>query len=91
MLVKFNSPWCGHEIYINSAHVKTIRPAVQREIVKASQIGSHHNEYKAFPVAGHTLIEYNVATTEDTFSDTVLGTIDEVAAKLNGQEADHGA
>jgi len=87
MLVKFKGAWCGYEIYVNPEHVKTVRPAVQREVVRASMTGSYHNQYKAFPVAGHTLIEYNVATTEGTFSDTVIGTLDEVAAKLNEKEA----
>lgn len=84
MLVKLQGTWRGHEIYVNPAHVKTLRPMTE-------QFGESGRR-KSFPVAGHTNIEYAVGAAEDElFGDVVIGTLDEVAAKLNGSAVDHNA
>jgi hypothetical protein len=77
MLVKFKGP-SGlpyADIYINSDFVSSI---------------GHHMHWvgeskKHFHVAGHVLVEYGIATTDgDRPFNIVLGTLDEVAAALNG-------
>ena len=84
MFIKFQGTWRGHEIYVNPAHVKTIRPM---EEINNVVTDAWKSERKSFVVAGHTLVEYAVAGSEDCLVDTVLGTLDEVAAKLNGGPA----
>ena len=82
MLVKFQGTWRGHEILVNPAHVKTLRPMTEQE--------GPYGQRKSFAVAGQTLIEYSVLSNEDElFTDTVIGTLDEVAAKLNAVSSKH--
>lgn len=74
MLVKFEGVWLNHPIWVNTDHVKTLRPAT-------TLTGLDSNGYKLrFCVAGQTTVEY--AGDGDVY-DTVLGTLDEVAEKLN--------
>lgn len=78
MLVKLRGLWQDRPIWVNPAHVKTLR--------HANAIEGEYGQKKAFCVAGQTLIEYAVdAGDGELHADTVWGTPDRVAAKLNGE------
>ena len=76
MLVKLQGVWRDHPIWVNQAHVKTLRPNVVTE--------GNYGERRTFCVAGQTLIEYAVdAGDGELFTASVWGSMDDIAAKLN--------
>ncbi len=77
MLVKLNR-FDGMEIYVNPAWLSTVRPARRYE----------RGANKYFHIAGHVSIEYGDRLNDkgELLCEHVLGTVDEVAAKLNGEE-----
>jgi hypothetical protein len=69
MLVKLQSVYQDQPIWVNPAHVKTLR-----------------NEVVSKKAAPQTIVEYALTDGDgDLIAEPVYGTLDEVAAKLNGE------
>ena len=86
-MVEFKTVWRDTPIYVNPAYVRSLRPAYHNESVEVTVNSPTYGRLKstktvAFPIAGHTRIEFNLANEEGEFSEVVFGDIHEVAGKL---------